>query len=132
MQYPAEVARLLLAALAADRSHVLPVLADRQTALAARLARLVRGELVGRALGMGGLSALAGDLALLGAVHRGEPATAGAAADVARRRLDRLGGLIGIRVFVHGLFLSMEAAQTSCQTMASGKAKGDSPTRQLA
>lgn len=45
------------------------------SALASGLTSLLGGPLVGGALGVGSLTALAGDFALLGSIHRGEPST---------------------------------------------------------
>src|SRR5262249_18574779 len=68
-----------LAALAADLGHVLAVLADDLAPLPAGLPRLVPRELMGSALLVGGLAALAGDLPLLVLVHRREAPMFGAA-----------------------------------------------------
>src|SRR5580692_6769982 len=70
------IATTSLAAGAADGCHMRAIAAHRFAALAACNARFVRGELVGPALRMRGLAALAGDLALLAKVHRGKSAVA--------------------------------------------------------
>ena len=57
------------AATTADCRHVLAILADRDTALAARGASFARVEFVRRALLVRGTTALARNFALLAAVH---------------------------------------------------------------
>src|SRR5919198_1297536 len=64
------------AALAPDLGHVVAVAAHHLATLAARLARLLGGELVRGALLMGGAAALTGDIALLLIIHGGEAAVA--------------------------------------------------------
>ncbi len=54
--------------------HLTAAAMTRHAALASGFARFLAGPLVGRALLMGGLAALAGNLALLRAVHRSESA----------------------------------------------------------
>src|SRR5438067_11579263 len=62
----------VLAALAADLRHVLPIFAHDFAALATRLAGLFWREFVRGTLVLRGLATLAGDLALLLFIHRGE------------------------------------------------------------
>src|SRR5713226_6871873 len=61
--------RLPLGALSADLGHVAAVAAHTLAALAAGLAGLIGAELVGRALGVGGATALLRNLALLVGLH---------------------------------------------------------------
>src|SRR2546429_3539860 len=59
-----------------DGRHVVAIAADGNTALAARVARFRRIELVRRTFGMRRLATLAGDLALLRSIHRSESTVA--------------------------------------------------------
>jgi hypothetical protein len=70
------IAAARLAAGAPNGCHVSAVSANDLAALAAGDSRFVGAELVGTALRVCRLTALAGDLALLAGIHRGEPTVA--------------------------------------------------------
>src|SRR5258708_15802937 len=85
------VATARLTACAPDGCHVRAISADDLTALAASPPRFVGAELMGTALRVRCLSALAGDLALLTHIHRGEPTVALRTLGIIGRHLPLLG-----------------------------------------
>jgi hypothetical protein len=81
------IATARLAARAPDGRHVSAVSANDLAAFASRDPRLVGAELVGTALRMRRLAALAGDFALLAHIHRCEPTVALRTLGIIRRHI---------------------------------------------